>query len=111
MFIKTTEGFSQNKRDLSIISDWIEASVILLGEKISKSDVIDIFNEENVFADKLEANSFVDNCWTEIKRRQRSLGKNQLLKFPYKSIEATQDWKEFSPYSFCIAISLGILLS
>lgn len=106
MFLKTTEGFSQKNRDLSLVSDWIEAAVILLSEKVSKSDVVDIFNEENVFADKQEANAFVDNCWTEIKRRQRSLGNNKVLEFPYKSIIASKDWEEISPYSFCIAISL-----
>jgi len=107
MFIKTTEGFSQQKRDLSIVSDWIESSVILLNEKVSKSDVIDILNEENVFANKLDASAFVDNSWTEIKRRQKSLGKNNILEFPYKSIKTKKDWKEVSPYSFCIAISLA----
>ena len=55
MFIKTSEGFNQHKRDLSIISDWIEGSVILLNEVISKSDVVDIFNEENIFANKDES--------------------------------------------------------
>lgn len=107
MFLKPTEGFSSRNKDITIISDWIESAVVLLGEIVSKTDVEDVLLEENIYKDKESIRPFIDDCWTELIRRQNYFGLNSFLKFDSRRIRCTKSWEEIPAYSFCLAISLA----
>ena len=107
MFIKTTDGFSKQNKDLSIVSDWIESSTVLLNEEVSISDVVDVLTEENLFYDQNDAVEFVSNCWVEIRRRHKNFGDNTLVEIKNQRLICHRNWKDLPGYSFCLAISLA----
>ena len=74
--------------------------------QISKSDVIDILIEEEIYRDQDFADEFISNCWERIEKRHKSFSQNQIFEIKSKRIIKRKNWEEYAAYSFCLAISL-----
>lgn len=90
--------------DTTTYADWVEASVLFSGERISKADVRDYFYEENTFR-RESTDEVVDNIWSELDRRQRFLRKSFPVKLKGQRIERRIEWRQCPAYSFCLLLS------
>jgi hypothetical protein len=76
-------GFSlsvgQHNCDLITATDWVEGTVMFQLDIVSKSDVVDFLEEENIYRNDstttVKAIDFVDSIWTELELRATWLGR------------------------------------
>lgn len=85
-------------------ADWVEASVLFSGERVSMADVRDYFYEENTFQ-RQKTDEVVDNIWCELDRRQRLLRDTFPMGLEGRGIERRLDWVQCPAYSFCLLVS------
>lgn len=97
--------------DLNILCDWIEASVVFEDTELSKSDVIDVLIEEQVYSDQAFAAAIVENAWAVISRRATYLSQPLGIRVAGNRINRTDDWTVFPAYGFCLALSCVELYS
>lgn len=74
------EGFAksikQHNVNTTIMSDWVESSVVFLDDPVTKSEIIDILREEYIYESQDFAAEQVEICWAEIERRSLCMGKS-----------------------------------
>lgn len=103
--------------DLSVLCDWIEASVVFDDNELSKSDVIDVLVEEQVYvsSEAHSAQAFaserVDDAWAIIASRAGYLSNPLGINVSGNRIVRTDPWTEFSAYGFCMALSCRAMYS
>lgn len=97
--------------DLNNLCDWIEASVVFDDTELSKSDVIDVLMEEQVYSDQTFAAEIVENAWAVISRRATYLSRPLGISVAGNRINRTEDWTAFPAYGFCLALSCVELYS
>lgn len=97
--------------DLNVLCDWIEASVVFDEEQVSRSDVIDILMEEQIYDDQNFASEIVETAWSVISRRTSYLSQPLGMGVLGNRIYRTDDWTAFSAYGFCLALSCVQLYS
>ena len=85
-------------------ADWIEASVLFSGERVSKADVRDYFYEENTFR-RETTDEVVDNIWSELDRRQRLFRDTFPVALKGQRIERRLNWVQCPAYAFCLLVS------
>jgi len=90
--------------DTTRYADWVEASVLFTGERVSKADVRDYFYEENTFQ-RGNADETVDNIWSELTGRARMLAKAYPLGVRAQRVESRINWDK------CPAYALNLFLS
>jgi hypothetical protein len=105
-----TKGFSRsinvhNSR-LDVACDWLEGSVLFAEDRISTTDVIDVLIEEQMYDDQDFASEFVDNIWSELKRREKLLGSGSPFVIASAKIKRKYSWNEAIAHSFCLIVSL-----
>lgn len=100
-------SINKHNCNYDIIADWIEGS-LLFGRDltISKSDIIDILIEESIYKEQDYAAEFIDQVWERIEFRHKSFKTNNIFVISQRRIKKLHNWKDYSAYSFCIAISL-----
>jgi hypothetical protein len=90
--------------DTTTYADWVEASVLFSGERVSKADVRDYFYEENTFR-RESTDEVVDNVWSELERRQRLLCESFPVALAGQRIKQRMNWTQCPAYSFCLLVS------
>ena len=90
---------------IDVLADWIEGSVLFTGTRVSKTDVLDIFFEHQIYRDEEFAREFIFNIWAELRYRIK-YGRIQALSIDTAGIESKQGWIEFPAYCFCLFLSL-----
>lgn len=90
--------------DTTTYADWVEASVLFSGERVSKADVRDYFYEENTFR-RETTDEMVDNIWCELDHRKRLFRKTFPVVLNGQRIERRMDWARCPAYSFCLLVS------
>jgi hypothetical protein len=94
--------------DLKIAADWIEASLLFSNNtSLSKSDIVDILHEENIYREQDFAKEFVDNCWDEISRRHNNIRNNTYIQIEKLKLVKNINWSETPAYSFCLLTCLN----
>jgi hypothetical protein len=89
--------------------DWIEGSVLFVDDELSPADVVEALVEGNIYDDSDMGFQMVSSAWTEIRRRQSWIGNNTPFSINATGINRTQEWQNFSSYSFCLTLSLAAL--
>ena len=90
---------------IDVLADWIEGSALFKEVRVSKTDVLDILSEEEVYSDMDFANGFISDVWNELEHRAK-YGRINALKIDARGIEQADSWENFPAYSFCLALSL-----
>lgn len=97
--------------DLNILCDWIEASVVFDETELSKSDVIDVLIEEQIYESQSFAAQIVDDAWSIISQRINYLSSPLGITVTSNRISRVEEWDQFSAYGFCLALSCVELYS
>lgn len=97
--------------DLNVLCDWIEASVVFDDAELSKSDVIDVLMEEQIYRNQIFAAEIVETAWSVISRRATYLSQPLGISVTGNRIIRTDDWTLFPAYGFCLALSCVELYS
>ncbi|WP_338766675.1 hypothetical protein [Massilia sp. METH4] len=96
---------SKHNVDIGILCDWIEASVLFDDNELSKSDVIDILVENEVYASQGFASEVVDIAWAVLRQRLIFPGADLQFKITGHRITRVNDWETFPAYAFCLILS------
>ena len=98
---------SRHNCDLPVFCDWIEGCLLFKDTlQVSRTDVLDILLEEDIYNDQGFANDWLANVWTEFERRQGLLGPMAPYRVSGRVITRTRTWDETRAYSFCVLVSL-----
>jgi hypothetical protein len=95
--------------DLETFCDWIEASVLFEDGELSKSDVIDVLLENNIYSDQDFAAEIIGSAWSELKRRHLCLASGSPLTFQGQRISARGSWRDDAGHSFCLFLAVKAL--
>lgn len=110
MFILPKKRFNRSVTthnvDMGGCCDWLEASTIFLNAEISKSDLVDLLCESEIYAEQDFAWELVSDVWINLRRRSRIFGRGYPLDVQRSRITARDDWRAYSPYAFCLTLSL-----
>ncbi len=90
---------------LDVLCDWIECSVLFDREEVSKSDIIDVLLEENVYVSSDMAATILTDAWAELRFRSSLIGVASPFAVEERRISRQQDWKEVPGHSFCLLLS------
>ncbi|TCQ03393.1 hypothetical protein C8J40_11122 [Sphingomonas sp. PP-CC-3A-396] len=93
--------------DFAAIYDWIEASVLFLGEDVAGADIVDLLRENEIYRDQDFAWDLVNIVFAAIRSRARKLGEGYPIRVSGGTrVVGVEDWREFPAYAFCLALSL-----
>jgi hypothetical protein len=92
---------------LSVVCDWVEASILFDDEELSKADVTDVLMENGIYSDQDFARQFVDNIWNVLRARIDALNGALGLSVTRDRLARERPWHEFPAYAFCLAVSCG----
>jgi len=110
MFELPTKGIyrsiNEHNSKLDVFSDWIEASVLFSGGELSRTDIVDTLIEGQIYDNQDFADEWVSTAWTEIQRRQSSIGNGSPYVIAPQRISRKLDWEDVTAYSFCLLLSL-----
>lgn len=95
--------------DLDVLCDWIEASIVFEDERVSRSDVVDMLMESNIYEEQDFAAERVEAAWGVLKERARLLGAPIGLSVTNQRLVRNEDWTAFPAYAFCLALSCTTL--
>jgi len=112
MFSMPTKGFATSITEhncaLEPFVDWVEGSVLFLGEAVSRSDLVDCLIENSIYQKQGFAHEWLDVAFTELRRRLRLISDKPPLRIDGSRIERDQSWQAHPAYSFCLALALQI---
>lgn len=97
----------QHNVDLNVFCDWIEGSALFLEVEVSGSDLVDVLRENSIYKSQDFAWEMVSDAFAAINQRSRMLGQGYPFTLENDTLRGKADWKEFAPYSFCLALSLA----
>jgi|SRR5579862_186796 len=107
-----TKGFSESIHrhncDVEPFVDWVEASVLFLGDPVSRSDIVDRLIENSIYRDQEFAHKWVDIVFAELRRRIKALSQDVPIAIERSSIVRRTHWRERPAYSFCVALSMQV---
>lgn len=93
--------------DITVVSDWVEATIFFKEEELSQSDVSDILIENQLCKGDEIAQQIVDAAWNELKRRSRWTRNTGLLSFEDQWVRKGRDWQGSPAHAFCLLLSLA----
>lgn len=101
-----SRSVTKHNSDLSIVCDWIEASLLFSESVISKTDVMDSLLENELYESQDFALEFIDQVWSAIRLRMESLNGTLGLEWSSNRLQRTSgEWEDFPAYAFCLALS------
>ncbi len=93
--------------DLQLFCDWIEGCLLFGNEtRVSRTAIVDVLCEENIYDDQGFANAWLDEVWSELQRRKRLLDPGSPYDVTPRAIERKCVWKDVPAYSFCVLAPL-----
>jgi hypothetical protein len=112
MLVLPTKGFAVSVRvhnvHLDCLAEWIEGCVTFDQDRISQSDIVDMLLEDNVYKEQDFAKELVDDGFTELNRRAKSLGKVCPFVVDGLHVKRAMKWEDTPAYSFCLLLSLQV---
>ena len=103
-----SRGFAKSSLDLGALCHWIESSVLFDREPITTMSLVDVLCEEGLCEDQPSGYIVASDAWAEFLRRKSWIGLSWPFGLSDDTIEATQEWKNASGYTFCLLLSLTI---
>ena len=92
--------------DRYILCDWIEASALFFGKDVTGPDLVDLLTENNIYKSQDFAWDIVNESLATLELRSRLLGEGYPLVATAEGFEAKGEWEDYSPYAFCLMLSL-----
>jgi hypothetical protein len=92
--------------DLDLFCDWLEASILFTDDTISKSDIVDILMESELYRSQDFAYEFVNDGWNELRRRRLLLADG----CPFSvgaELKRAISWQDVPAHSFFVLVSCG----
>lgn len=107
-------GFSRSITAHNVSScvacDWIEGSLFFgTQEEISKSDIVDILCEEQIYDSQDFAFEMINNIWGEFRSRHSSISRYTPFKIDKSSLSFSSTWSDYLGLSFNTALALSPL--
>lgn len=107
-----TKGFSesvnQHNCDLEPFTDWVEGSVLFLGEDVTRSDLVDRLLEGNIYRNQEFAHRWLDTVFGELRRRLALISPNPPIIIEGSRVKRVENWDRHPAYAFCMGLSLQI---
>lgn len=100
---------TQHNNELSVLSDWVEASILFKRDELSRSDIVDILLENDLYDSQDFANERVDQIWSVVTERIRYLQLPLGMKVESNRITRQEAWTRFPAYGFCMTLALSFL--
>lgn len=105
------EGFTRSvekiRMDISVVSDWIECSILLEGEETSINEVVDYLCDSSHCANQEIGHEIVNAAWSDIQRRISWIGAESGLEIDDSWIRRQRDWRDAVAHTFCVILSLA----
>jgi hypothetical protein len=95
--------------DLDIVCDWIEASAVFGESQMSKSDVVEVLLENEIYAKSDFAFEIVDQAWGVVLGRTKYLNGPLGILGAGNRITRRDDWTHSPAYSFCLVLACAAL--
>jgi hypothetical protein len=96
----------EHNSDLSVLSDWVEASVLFFDEAVSAIEAVDVLMEEQVYSEQDFAHQVVEQVWAAIDRRHRWLNASRAIRLQGTRLVRSQPWTDVPALAFCIVAAL-----
>jgi hypothetical protein len=97
---------ASHNSNLGVMTDWIEASVLLDDDDLSQYQVADALSELNVYNSQDFALEFLQSVWAEIDRRVGLVGEGVPFRLDGPTLGRTAEWEEVPAYTFLLILSL-----
>jgi hypothetical protein len=98
---------TQHNNDLMVLCDWVEASLVILGEPVTKAALADLLIEEHIYADESLCDQRVQDVWAEIRRRQTLLKRSAFITPSSNALKPKSTWTDQPAMTFCLVCSLS----
>lgn len=89
-----------------VMCDWIEGSVLLGGEELSRTDLLDVLMEQAIYDDEDFCFEALSSWLGEIRTRLSWLGAASPIHSRGQRLEPVGTWKDASAHSFCLMMHL-----
>src|SRR6266576_3611284 len=96
----------EHNSDLSVLCDWVEASVLLGTETVSTIDLVDILMEEQVYREQDFAHEIIEQVRTVVSRRQNWLSASRAVSIEGARFVRALDWRQVPAHAFCLIVAL-----
>jgi hypothetical protein len=112
MLAVPTVGFARSVHahnvSLDVLADWIEANALLGDDdQLSGASLIDVLRDEQICDDQSMAADIIGNGWTELRRRQKCIGRAWPIGIAPGRITREQSWQNVPAHTFCILLALA----
>lgn len=92
--------------EIEIAADWLEASVLFSGDRVTKPEISDLLADVSIFADKAAATTFIDDVWSTLRSRRHQLNGGGPFDFDYQDMHLdVASWEEAPANAFCLFLS------
>lgn len=99
-------SITAHRSDLALLADWTALAAALDG-RISQTDVLDVFLENQIYDDQDFGYEFVMGIWRELRIRKESLGVGLPIIVHEAHIETLGPWRDSPVYWFVHLLALG----
>ena len=96
----------EHNSDLSVLCDWVEASVLLFEDTLAVIDVVDVLMEEQIYQNQDFAHEMVGQVWAAIDRRQRWLTASRPIRIERGRLYRSLVWGQVPAHTFCLVVAL-----
>lgn len=92
---------------LQLFCDWLEGSLLFKNEtRLSRTDIVDVLCEEEIYDDQAFASEWLDNVWSELERRRCLLDGVAPFDVAPRVITRKRTWDQVPAYAFCVLAPL-----
>ena len=104
-----TRSVNVHNGKLSVLCDWIEASILFNDDEISTTDVVDTLIENQIYDKQDFANERVEQAWSVLAERIAYMKAPLGITVTKNRIVRRQSWSKFPAYGFCMALACSAL--
>lgn len=104
-----TRSVNVHNGKLSVLCDWIEASILFNDDEISTTDVVDVLIENQIYDKQDFANERVEQAWSVLADRIAYMQGPLGITVSKNRIVRQQSWARFPAYGFCMALACSAL--
>lgn len=92
--------------EIEVACDWLEASVLFSGDRVTKPEIADLLKDTLILAGSDTSTRFVDDVWTQLRSRRLQQGGLGPFDFDYQDMHLAIDtWEDAPAHAFCLLLS------
>jgi hypothetical protein len=89
------------------VADWVEGTVLFLGQEFAEADAVDVLMENSVYRKQDFAWEFITRVWYEIRRRNEWLGDGYPIELRDRRAVPKHQWQDVPAHSLCLLLSFA----